>query len=63
MQAATALSQFEIPSRKISLRQRISSLVLMLSVGTLIHVPQTTASAAEKAGDPNIIYILADDKN
>tara|TARA_R110002111_G_scaffold262851_1_gene341775 strand:+ start:18729 stop:20393 length:1665 start_codon:yes stop_codon:yes gene_type:complete len=61
MQAATALSQFEIPSRKVCLLQKITPLVLTVAAWALILVPQTTASAAEKTGDPNIIYILADD--
>lgn len=54
MPTATALSPFELKSR-------IASLMLTLSVMSLILVSQTTASAAEKTGDPNIIYILADD--
>ncbi len=61
MPAATALPSFELKSRTVSMLQRITTLVLTVAAFALILVPQTTVSAAEKTGDPNIIYILADD--
>lgn len=61
MQAATALPPFEVNSRFVFIQQKIATLVLTVAALALILSSQTSASAAEKASDPNIIYILADD--
>ncbi|WP_417388111.1 hypothetical protein [Gimesia sp.] len=63
MQTEIAQNQFEFKSGNTTLIQRSIPLAMTVAILSLILITQNRAHATEKTSNPNIIYILADDKN
>lgn len=63
MQTVTCFPQRPVKSVKTALQHTLTTLFLTTVIALVASGSHQTAQAAEKTNDPNIIYILADDKN